>query len=117
MLDAGELPAPLRANLVLGVRGGCDASPEGLAALRRPLPDGVHWSLTCVGPQQRRMLALAVLHGAGGIRVGLEDSVHLRRGQLAKSSAEQVADAVALVEALGRRVATAAEAREVLRLD
>jgi 3-keto-5-aminohexanoate cleavage enzyme len=116
MLEAGELPAPLRANLVLGVRGGCDASPEGLAAMRRPLPDGTHWSLTCVGPGQRRMLALAVLHGAGGIRVGLEDSVHLRRGRLARSNAEQVADAVALVEALGRRAATPAEARDLLGL-
>lgn len=116
MLDAGELPAPLRANLVLGVRGGCDASPDGLDALLRPLPEGAHWSLTCVGAQQRRMLAVALLRGAGGIRVGLEDSVYLRRGQLARSNAEQVADAAALVEALGRRVATPAEARELLGL-
>ncbi len=116
MLGAGELSGPLRMNLVLGVRGGCDASPEGLDALLRPLPAGTHWSITCVGSQQRRMLALAVLRGAGGIRVGLEDSVYLRRGVLAESNAQQVADAAALVESLGRRVATPAQARELLGL-
>jgi 3-keto-5-aminohexanoate cleavage enzyme len=62
------------------------------------------------------MLALAVLHGAGGIRVGFEDAVYLRRGVLAASNRELVADAAELVRALGRRVATIEEAREMLQL-
>ena len=114
MLERGELPAPLRANLVFGVPGGIDASPEALAAMMRPLPAGTHWSITAVGRHQRRMLALALLNGAGGIRVGFEDAVYLRRGVLAASNAELVADAVALVRALGRRVATIDESRELL---
>jgi len=114
MLERGELPAPLRANLVFGVPGGIDASPEALVAMMRPLPAGTHWSITAVGRHQRRMLALALLHGAGGIRVGFEDAVYLRRGVLAASNAELVADAVALVRTLGRRVATIEEARELL---
>jgi 3-keto-5-aminohexanoate cleavage enzyme len=114
MLERGELPAPLRANVVFGVPGGIDASPEALDAMVRPLPPGTHWSITAVGRHQRRMLALAVLRGAGGIRVGFEDGVYLRRGELAASNAELVADAVALVQTLGRRVATIDEARELL---
>lgn len=114
MLERGELPAPLRANLVFGVPGGIDASPEALAAMTRPLPAGTHWSITAVGRHQRRMLALALLHGAGGIRVGFEDGVYLRRGVLAASNAELVADAAELVRTLGRRVATIEEARELL---
>ena len=114
MLERGELPAPLRANLVFGVPGGIDATPEALDAMLRPLPEGTHWSITAVGRHQRRMLALAVLRGAGGIRVGFEDGVYLRRGVLASSNAELVADAVELVETLGRRVATIDEARELL---
>ena len=114
MLERGELPAPLRANLVFGVPGGIDASPEALVAMTRPLPAGTHWSITAVGRYQRRMLALALLHGAGGIRVGFEDGVYLRRGVLAASNAELVADAVELVRTLGRRVATIKEARELL---
>jgi 3-keto-5-aminohexanoate cleavage enzyme len=114
MLERGELPAPLRANLVFGVPGGIDATPEALDAMLRPLPEGTHWSITAVGRHQRRMLALAVLREAGGIRVGFEDGVYLRRGVLASSNAELVADAVELVETLGRRVATIDEARELL---
>ena len=114
MLERGELPAPLRTNLVFGVPGGIDASPEALVAMMRPLPAGTHWSITAVGRHQRRMLALGLLHGAGGIRVGFEDAVYLRRGVLAASNAELVADAVALVRTVGRRVATIEEARELL---
>jgi 3-keto-5-aminohexanoate cleavage enzyme len=114
MLEQGELPAPLRANLVVGVPGGIDASPEALAAMLRPLPPAVHWSVTAVGRHQRRLLALAVLHGAGGIRVGFEDGVYLRRGVLAASNAELVADACELVATLGRRAATIEEARSLL---
>ena len=80
----------------------------------RPLPTDTHWSITAVGRHQRRMLALAILRGAGGIRVGFEDGVYLRRGELASSNAELVADACTLVETLGRRVATIDEARELL---
>jgi 3-keto-5-aminohexanoate cleavage enzyme len=114
MLERGELPPPLRANLVFGVPGGIDASPEALEAMVRPLPPGTHWSITAVGRSQRRMLALAILRGAGGIRVGFEDGVYLRRGVLASSNAELVADAVELVRTLGRRAATIEEARQLL---
>jgi len=114
MLERGELPAPLRANLVFGVPGGIDASPEALDAMLRPLPPGAHWSITAVGRHQRRLLALALLRGAGGIRVGFEDAVYLRRGVLASSNAELVADACELVQTLGRRVAQIDEARDLL---
>jgi 3-keto-5-aminohexanoate cleavage enzyme len=114
MVERGELPRPLRANLVFGVPGGVDASPEALDAMLRPLPAGTHWSITAVGRHQRRMLALAILRGAGGIRVGFEDGVYLRRGVLASSNAELVTDAAEVVRTLGRRVATIDEARELL---
>jgi 3-keto-5-aminohexanoate cleavage enzyme len=114
MVERGELPPPLRANLVFGVPGGIDAAPEALTAMQRPLPAGTHWSITAVGRHQRRMLALAVLHGARGIRVGFEDGVYLRRGVLASRNAELVADACELVRTLGRRPATIDEARELL---
>jgi 3-keto-5-aminohexanoate cleavage enzyme len=114
MVERGELPPPLRANLVFGVPGGIDATPEALDAMLRPLPPETHWSITAIGRHQRRMLALAVLRGAGGIRVGFEDGVFLRRGVLAASNAELVSDVCELVRTLGRRVATIEEAREIL---
>jgi 3-keto-5-aminohexanoate cleavage enzyme len=114
MLERGELPPPLRANLVFGVPGGIDATPAALDAMLRPLPPDTHWSITAIGRHQRRLLGLALLRGAGGIRVGFEDGVYLRRGVLASSNAELVVDACELARTLGRRVATIAEARELL---
>jgi uncharacterized protein (DUF849 family) len=59
----------------------------------------------------------AMAAGMGGhVRVGLEDSLYIARGQLATSNAEQVAHVRALVEGLGREVATPDEARAMLGL-
>jgi uncharacterized protein (DUF849 family) len=52
----------------------------------------------------------------GNVRVGLEDSLWLGRGQLAKSNAEQVARARRIIEEIGLAVATPNEAREMLKL-
>jgi len=114
MHERGELPGPLRFNLVLGVPGGVDATPEALYAMRMALPADARWTVTAIGRHQRRMLALAVLCGATGVRVGFEDNVYLRRGRLAVSNAELVADMADLATALGRRPATFDEARELL---
>jgi len=116
MLKEGHLKGPLNVNLVLGVPGGIDASPEAIPALLRPLPDDVRWTVTAIGRHQRRMLSVAALLGADGVRVGFEDNVYLRKGQLAASNADLVADIAAVVRALGRRVATPGEARARLGL-
>src|SRR5262249_22487693 len=105
MLERGELPPPLRANLVFAVPGGIDATPEALDAMLRPLPPSTHWSITTIGRHQRRMLAVAVLRGAGGIRVGFEDGVYLRRGGLASSHPPLVPDADRLLRAPARPAA------------
>ena len=116
MVKEGHLTQPLCVNLVLGVPGGMDCSIEGIEALLRPLPDDVFWTVTAIGRHQRRMLALAILMGADGIRVGFEDNVKISRDRLAHSNAEFVEDAAMLVETLGRKVATPNEARSRLGL-
>lgn len=113
-LEDGTLPEPLRINLVFGVPGGIDASPEALAAMVRLLPPETFWTVTCIGRHHQRMLALALLHGAPGIRTGLEDVAYLRRGVLAPSNAALVEAAVSLAGTLGREVATPAQTRELL---
>jgi uncharacterized protein (DUF849 family) len=52
----------------------------------------------------------------GHVRVGLEDSLWLGRGQLAKTNAEQVVRVRQIIEGLGLEVATPDEAREILAL-
>jgi 3-keto-5-aminohexanoate cleavage enzyme len=115
-MEDGVLPAPMRVNLVFGVPGGIDASPEALVAMLRPLPEGTFWTVTCIGRHHPRMLALALLYGASGIRTGLEDTVYLSRGVLAPSSAALCEKAVELARAVGRDVATQDQTRELLGL-
>jgi len=115
-VEEGILPAPLRINLVFGVPGGIDATPEAMAAMMRPLPSDAFWTVTCIGRHHPRMLALALLNGAPGIRTGLEDVAYLRKGVLAPSNAALVEAAVDLTKALGREVATREQTPELLEL-
>jgi len=115
-LDEGLLPSPMRINLVFGVPGGIDASPEALEAMLRPLPEGTFWTVTCIGRHHQRLMALALLRGAPGIRTGLEDVSYIRRGELAPSNAALVEMAVGLTGTLGREIATQEQAKELLHL-
>jgi len=115
-LEDGILPAPMRINLVFGVPGGIDASPEALDAMLRPLPPGTFWTVTCIGRHHQRMMALALLKGAPGIRTGLEDVAYISRGVLAPSNAALVELAVDLAGRLGREVADGQQTKELLRL-
>ncbi len=115
-LEEGILPEPLRINLVFGVPGGIDASPEALDAMLRPLPPDAFWTVTCIGRHHRRMIGLALLKGAPGIRTGLEDVAYLSRGVLAPSNAALVEMAVDLAGTLGREVADQATTRRLLSL-
>ena len=115
-LEEGILPSPMRINLVFGVPGGIDASPEALLAMVRPLPEGTFWTVTCIGRHHQRLLGLALLLGAPGIRTGLEDVAYISKGVLAPSNGALVEMALELARAVGREVATQEQARELLRL-
>ena len=102
-LEQGILEPPMRINLVFGVPGGIDASPEALDAMLRPLPSETFWTVTCIGRHHQRMLGLALLKGAPGIRTGLEDVAYIAKGELAESNAALVEMAVSLAGTLGAR--------------
>ena len=61
------------------------------------------------------MAMMAMIMG-GHIRVGMEDSIYLRRGVLAKTNAELVERVVRIVREYGREIASPAEARAILKL-
>jgi 3-keto-5-aminohexanoate cleavage enzyme len=115
-LQEGILPAPLRINLVFGVPGGIDATPEALVAMLRPLPPDAFWTVTCIGRHHFRMLALAILYGAPGIRTGLEDVAYIAKGVHAPSNPALCEMAVDLTKRLGREIATQEQTPELLRL-
>jgi hypothetical protein len=72
--------------------------------------------MTAVGRHQTRLLTVALLAGAHGVRVGFEDNVYLRKGRLAQSNAELVEQIATIARAVGRRVASPQEARALLEV-
>jgi uncharacterized protein (DUF849 family) len=61
------------------------------------------------------MVAQAWLLG-GHVRVGMEDNLYLSKGVLAKTNAELVLRAVDILRNLGAEIASATEARAMLKL-
>jgi uncharacterized protein (DUF849 family) len=114
LIAEGLIEAPALFQLCLGIKYGAPATPAAMAAMRAALPAGVQWSAFGVGRMQMPMVAQAVLLG-GNVRVGLEDNLYLDKGVLA-TNAQLVERAVTIVEALGARVQTSGEARELLGL-
>jgi uncharacterized protein (DUF849 family) len=115
LLDEGVLRKPALIQLVLGVKFGAPANPETLFYLRSQLPESCIWAAFGLGRQAFPMLAQAWLLG-GHVRIGLEDTVYISKGALARDNAELVEKAGSLVENLGGTLATPEEARTILGL-
>jgi len=118
-LERGLIKPPLFIQSVFGIRGGIGPHPEDVLHMKRTADrlfgDAYHWSVLGAGRNQMFIAAMSAVMG-GNVRVGLEDSLWLGRGQLAKSNAEQVAKARRILEELGFSIAAPDEAREMLKL-
>ncbi len=117
--DQGLVKAPLFIQFVMGILGGIGADTENLVHLKRTADklfgDKFQWSILGAGRAQMPLAAVALSMG-GNVRVGLEDSLYIDRGQLAVSNAQQVAKVKGIIESLSMEVATPDEAREMLQL-
>jgi len=118
-LERRLIKPPLLIQSVFGIRGGIGPHPEDVMHMKRTADrlfgDAYYWSVLGAGRNQMFIATMSAVMG-GNVRVGLEDSLWLGRGQLAKSNAEQVAKARRILEELGLQVATPNEAREMLKL-
>lgn len=118
-VERGLIQPPFFVQSVFGLLGGIGNHPEDVAHMKRTADrlfgGDLRWSVLGAGAAQFRIAAQAAALG-GNVRVGLEDSLWIAKGKLAKSNAEQVTKAKALIEALGKRVATPDEARQILDL-
>jgi 3-keto-5-aminohexanoate cleavage enzyme len=113
--DEGFLDEPLQFSIVLGVRGGMAATADNLISAVGRLPRDAIWQVIAIG---RHNLALTAIGLAleGNARTGMEDTLHLRKGELAPSNTALVNRTVELARALDRPVATVAEAASLLGL-
>lgn len=114
LVDKGLAIPPLHFDFVLGSRGSLPATPKNLLFMSESIPPGSTWTVAGIGRWQLPMATLAIVLG-GHVRVGLEDNLYYRRGELATN--EQLVARVARIAAeVGRPVASPDEARKILGL-
>jgi 3-keto-5-aminohexanoate cleavage enzyme len=117
LIDMGLLSEPLQIDCVMGVNGGIRPTPRNLAHMADQIPGGPdgrnNWGVIGISRDQWRLVAAAAALG-GNVRVGLEDNFYLPDGEMARSNGDLIARARRIVEDVGRRAATVAEARELL---
>lgn len=119
-LDEGLVKGPLFIQSIYGILGGMGPDPENLVMMRTTADrlfgrEDYRFSVLGAGRDQMSLLTMGAVMG-GNVRVGLEDSLYLGKGQMAKSSAEQVHKIKRILEELSLEVATPAEARAMLGL-
>jgi uncharacterized protein (DUF849 family) len=118
-VDRGLVQTPLFIQFVFGVLGGIGPDPENLTHMKliadKLFGDDYMFSVLAAGRHQMPMITMSAAMG-GHVRVGLEDSLMIARGELAQTNAQQVTKIRSIVEQLGRDVASPAEARAMLGL-
>lgn len=110
LIEDGTLAGPGLFTFVMGVRYALPFTPAAMALARSLLPAGAQWSAFAVGRHAFAAVAQAWLLG-GNVRIGLEDTIYLDKGVLARGNAELVHKARRLVEDLGGQLASSAQAR------
>jgi uncharacterized protein (DUF849 family) len=119
VIDQGWVGPPFFVQMVFGVLGGVGADPDNLLHMHsvadKLFGDAYEWSVLAAGRHQMNFATQAALLG-GNLRVGLEDSLFLGRGELAPSNASQVTKIRTIIESLGHTVATPEQARKRLGL-
>lgn len=119
-VDRGLLEPPIHIQFVMGILGGIAADPDNLTHLihtaDKLFGDDYSYSVLGAGRQQFPMGTQAI-NMDGHARVGMEDNLYLRRGELAENNAELVEKMVDLTNELtGSEIAAPDEVREFLDL-
>ena len=118
-VDRGLARPPLFIQSVFGLLGGIGAHPEDLAHMKRTADrlfgDDYHWSILGAGKNQISLASIGAAQGSN-VRVGLEDSLWIGPGQLAKSNADQVNKIRHVLKGLSLDIASPDEARQMLGL-
>jgi 3-keto-5-aminohexanoate cleavage enzyme len=124
LVPAGVLEDPVSLTLVMGMN---KVSQGAISYTQRNhdfMIDLMHtnargreidWSTMSIGAHQLPAVTYGMLKG-GGARVGMEDNIYYRYGELAKSNAQLVERMVRIIHELEYEVATPNEAREILKI-
>ena len=118
-VDAGLIKPPFFIQMIYGILGGVGADLDNLMHMhtiaQKLFGEDYEWSVLAAGRHQMPFATQSAMLG-GNLRVGLEDSLYIGKGKLAKSNADQVNKVRRIIEELGMRIATPGEARSRLAL-
>jgi len=118
-VDRNLVKPPFFIQSVFGLLGGIGAHPEDLMHMKRTADrlfgDDYQWSILGAGKNQMKLASIGAAQGAN-VRVGLEDSLWLEPGKLARSSKDQVSKVRSILEELSLDVAAPNEVRDMLDL-
>jgi 3-keto-5-aminohexanoate cleavage enzyme len=114
-MKKGLIDAPLHFDFVLGAPGSMAGTVRNLVFLSESIPGGSTWSVAGIAGAEIPLAAVAIAMG-GHVRVGLEDNLFMPDGSPA-TNLSLVESVVVLAEAMGRKVATPAEARAILSME
>jgi uncharacterized protein (DUF849 family) len=118
-LERGLVEPPLFVQTIFGILGGIGPDPENLMHMKaiadRLFGDQYTWSILGAGRHQTSLVTMGAILG-GSVRVGLEDSIYLAKGELARSNASQVEKIVRILGELSLEIATPDQARTMLGL-
>ncbi len=106
---------PIHIQFVMVGKTGFSPTPKTLVYCVDELISDWSWSVCSLGRTELPMCALAMTMG-GHTRVGMEDNIYLRRGELLKSNAQLVERVTTIAKALNIEVASPDEARKILNL-
>lgn len=117
LLAQNILTPPYVINFVLQTptQGGLRGTPVNLVEMVRRLPPGAVCNVSSMGRTQLPITTIAAAMGLN-IRVGMEDNVFYRKGELVRENAQLVERAVRICRELQREPASPDEARTMLKL-
>jgi uncharacterized protein (DUF849 family) len=109
LFEEGLLAEPLQFSIVMGVKGGMAATPDNLLFAVRQLPSNAIWQAIVIGRPHFELTTVALALG-GNARTGMEDTLYLRKGELAPNNESLVSRLAGAAKTLEKTIATVEEA-------
>jgi 3-keto-5-aminohexanoate cleavage enzyme len=117
LIEKGLLKKPYCVSLILGMayQGAQEANLMFLPTYLHYIPEDAYFTALGVGRAQLTLGMMGIILG-GNVRVGLEDNIYFKKGELASSNAQLVARMVRIAREVGKEPCTPEEARKFLGL-
>jgi len=117
LIENNLLPKPYWMSFIMGMhrvnQNAIRYTPKALMYLMDLVPPESMFSVIAIGGDELPATSMSILLG-GHCRIGFEDNIFYRKGELAKNNAQLIARTARIAKEFGREIATPNEARQML---